>query len=140
VLSLVEENLQPNHKLLKTNNNWTQDRNDIKYLQKYFSNDLPPEECQYLIVSFGTILSNFIQCLLINEVPFSACLECGQDYDFLYNAYKDLRNSSESKCPNNFLNSDRISLINKYYMDAINQWTDGNCDSMTFITIANIYL
>lgn len=135
VLSSVEESLQSNHKLLKTSNNWTQNKNDIKYLRNYLSNDLPPEECQYLVISFGTILSNFIQCLLVNEVPFSVCLNCGQDFDFLYSSYKDLRNSSESKCPNNFLNSNKISLINTYYMNAINQWKDGNCDSMTLITI-----
>jgi hypothetical protein len=38
VLSSVEESLQSNHKLLKTSNNWTQNRNDIKYLRNYLSN------------------------------------------------------------------------------------------------------
>ena len=105
----------------------------VQNMRKFLSptKEPPTEKCQYVVFYFGLILSQFVECVLINEVPFSLCLGCSQQYSDLHNAFTDLTNPSISNCSDSFLDSDKIDSINNFFWNSISQWTDGNCDSKT---------
>jgi len=103
-------------------------------------NNLPPDQCLFRMNSFGRILSEYIHCLLINEVPFNICIKCATTYDHVKRAYQDLTNQTISKCPDTLLNSDKTSLINSFYTNSFDQWTDANCDTMSFTISFTLFL
>ncbi|XP_054163673.1 osteopetrosis-associated transmembrane protein 1-like [Oppia nitens] len=91
--------------------------------------EAPTRQCQYVVFYFSLLLSQFVECLLINENPNTICLGCEQQFTDLYNGYKDLTNTSISNCSQTVIGSDKLNLIDNMYHNAMAKWKDGNCDS-----------
>ena len=131
LLSKVTANEKKNPLLEQNSNKSNNLSESVQQLRRSLSprKEAPTHQCQYVVFYFGLILSQFVECILINEVPFSLCLGCSQQYSDLFNAYSDLTNSSVSNCSDSFLTPEKNDLIHNFFKNSISKWTDGNCDS-----------
>lgn len=109
-------------------------KENVRQLRVYLNSmyETPSFDCQNSVFEFGIILSKFVECLIVNEMPFSLCLSCSQQYTDLIKSYFDLNNSSISNCSDSVLSGDKLDLVRDFYSSSLSKWKDGDCDSKSF--------
>ena len=136
------------HLSTSSNKSSTSELSDnVRQLRTYLNAlyETPSYDCRNSVFEFGIILSKFVQCLIVNEMPFSLCLSCSQQYSDLTNGYSDLNNSSLSNCSESILKGDKLDLVREFYSSSLSKWSDGDCDSkrlfeVQFESIDNLIL
>ncbi|KAK9879777.1 hypothetical protein WA026_006841 [Henosepilachna vigintioctopunctata] len=88
------------------------------------------ENCDEALNAFATVSAAYTSCAIANSRPITYCENCVEIFIDVLNSYRNLSIISEgnSKCIDNFVNLDRLQIIETIYRNSYILWNRAKCN------------